>query len=560
MPESTGKYTDATDLSTMPLHDSKTKFYIVRHADYVSTNATRYRLTAETSRGNITIPQLGGSLLLHGRDSKFHVADYDVGGINLIYSSAEILTWQKSGPKMTLLLYGGQSETHEFALPIDVGRPSSTDGVKYRQSGEMQIIQWKVGPDRIVLHFDHLVVYLLWRNEAYNYWSLDLLEPEPINLYSSPSRLDGNSTVIVKAGYLLRAAAVEGSTLNLIGDVNATTEIEVVAAPVGCCNSITFNSATLKTGSCKDSRRLSAVVDYKTPPLDLPRLSQLDWRYLDSLPEIQPNYDDSRWKACNLTASNNPRNLTTPTSLYGGDYGYHSGSLIYRGHFVANGKESTVFLHTQGGSAFGHSVWLDSIFLGSFLGNASLADYNHTMAVSKGLQPGRRSVITVVIDHMGLDENFYADANPMKSPRGILDYSVSGHEQSSITWRMTGNFGGENYFDLSRGPLNEGAMFAERQGYHLPGAPVQHWANRSPLLAVDKAGIGFYATTFKLDIPRGYDVPLSIRLNTDSTTDNATNFRVQIFLNGFQFGKYGTCPPTTFILQATGAILGRMSG
>jgi len=69
-----------------------TSFYIVRHVDFTSIDETQYTLSLRTSVGTVKIPQLGGHLTLNGRDSKFHVIDYDVGGINLIYSSAEIFT------------------------------------------------------------------------------------------------------------------------------------------------------------------------------------------------------------------------------------------------------------------------------------------------------------------------------------------------------------------------------------------------------------------------------------------------------------------------------------
>lgn len=441
------------------------------------------------------------------------------------------------------MLYGGEHETHEFAIPLSVGQPSSKKNVKWQKKGNLQIVQWSVKPETTVLSFgEHLDVYLLWRNEAYKYWVLDLPAPQPLGSYTSPSRLKSDSdasVVIVKAGYLIRTAEVKGSHLSLTGDVNSTTDIDLISAPKGCCSSMSFNGASLRAAKCKETGRLRATVAYKTPHIALPNLSKLHWHYTDSLPEIQHSYNDAAWTKCNLKKSNNPRNLTTPTSLYAGDYGYHAGSLIYRGHFVANGKEETIYLHTQGGSAFGHSVWLNSVLLGSFVGNASLADYNSTLKIPNKLEKGKSMVITVVIDHMGLDENFYADISPMKNPRGILDYSVSGHANSSISWKMTGNLGGEHYIDHSRGPLNEGAMFAERQGYHLPGVPISRWQTRSPLQGIEKAGIGFFATTFNLDIPHGYDVPLNVRLNVDSTPSNATNFRVQIFVNGFQFGKYG---------------------
>lgn len=90
---SNGSYVDNAALAVTPLFGNKTNFYVVRHADYNSQASTNYKLTVSTSAGTISIPQLSPTLTLNGRDSKIHVTDYDVGGINILYCSAEIFTW-----------------------------------------------------------------------------------------------------------------------------------------------------------------------------------------------------------------------------------------------------------------------------------------------------------------------------------------------------------------------------------------------------------------------------------------------------------------------------------
>ncbi|KAG6855826.1 hypothetical protein H0H87_010439 [Tephrocybe sp. NHM501043] len=44
--------------------------------------------------------------------------------------------------------------------------------------------------------------------------------------------------------------------------------------------------------------------------------------------------------------------------------------------------------------------------------------------------------------------------------------------------------------------------------------------------------VGFFRTTFNLDLPKGYDVPLSIEF--DSTFGH---YRAQLYVNGWQMGK-----------------------
>lgn len=378
---------------------------MTRHSDYTSLDSTSYSFSVPTSLGNVSIPQLGGTLTLNGRDSKIHVTDYDVGGYNLVYSSADIYTHGASSEKRVLLLYGLAGETHEFAFPSQLGKPTvegDDSTVKIQTIGSAVAVQWDVTETRKVLHYgSNLDVYLLWRNDAFNYWVLELEAASPVGNYTSQTK----DTVIAKAGYLLRAASKSGTSLYLTGDLNATCTLEIIAGLPGS-NNIYFNGAKV-AGVESANGRLSATLTYSAPTLDIPDLSSLEWKYIDSLPEAQSTYDDSAWtKANHRNTTNDARDnwgtvftLKTPTSLVAGDYGYHTGSLIYRGHFTANGNESTLYLSTQGGSGFGHSVWINTTYLGSFDGAGVPSGVNQTLSIpSNSLSRGRNYVITVLID------------------------------------------------------------------------------------------------------------------------------------------------------------------
>ncbi|OTB06588.1 glycoside hydrolase family 35 protein [Hypoxylon sp. CI-4A] len=529
-----GVYTNTSELVATPLNGETTKYYVIRQADYKSLGSIKYSMVFQTSVGNLTVPQLGRALSLHGRDSKISVSDYPVGDVNLVYSSAEILSWKSYESKIVLLLYGGADETHEFAVPRALGCPTSEGaGFKCEIVGNLTVVQWDVEEGRKVLRFaSGLEVYLLWRNEAYTYWILDL----PALSSAVVSSNSTGTSVIVKGGYLIRNASIVDDSLYLVGDVNATTEIEVIGAPI-TPKRLFFNGDEINITK-SNSSLVSGIIDYVPPDIELPDLQSLDWRYIDSLPEISTSYDDGNWTSCALTSTNNTRKLTTPISLYASDYGYHCGSLMYRGHFTATGNESALVLGTQGGAGFGHSVWLDSTFLGSWAGSQS-STANQILSFPSQLQDGEDHVLTVLIDHMGLHENFEADGQGVREPRGILYYNVVGQSDPSlVSWKMTGNLGGEHYIDHSRGPLNEGAMWAERKGYHLPGAPIEEWTKRTPSQGLTSPGVGFFSTEFTLQIPAGYDVPISLRIGNSTNADVPQNFRLQLFVNGWQFGKY----------------------
>ncbi|RAH56230.1 beta-galactosidase [Aspergillus piperis CBS 112811] len=539
-----GIYTDTTSLAVTRLAGNPTNFYVVRHGELTSQELTSYKLRVNTTAGSLTIPQLGGTLSLNGRDSKIHLVDYNVGDVSLIYSSAELFTWKQTGSKSVVVLYGGEDELHEFAVPANLGKPTSIEGddLQIQQINSTTVIQWAVQPSRRVVHFGNtLEVHLLWRNEAYNYWVLDLPVPGAIGRHVSQSH--ANRSVIVKAGYLLRTAELSGTSLYLTGDINTTTTLELISAPQPV-TSIFFNNQSVQTSVT--SGRLTGTLTYHKPNINLPDLTTLNWHYLNTLPEVRdPTYNDDLWTPCTHTATANPRNLTTPTSLYASDYGYNGGSLLYRGTFTATGNESSLYLLTEGGYAYGYSIWLNNTFLTSWLGEPLYMFSNQTITFPSSLTPGTTYTLTILIDHLGNDENFPANGDFMKDPRGILDYTLHGRDdKSAISWKITGNFGGEHYADLSRGPLNEGAFFAERKGYHLPGAPVEKWTKRSPFegLPEDEApGVGFFATTFDLNIPDGYDVPISVVFENSTTVGDGSEparFRSELFVNGWQFGKY----------------------
>lgn len=163
-------------------------------------------------------------------------------------------------------------ETHEFAVPSELGLPSRVegDGVRSAQQSGSAVMQWDVQSSRRVVHFgETLEVHLLWRNEAYQYWVLDLPRPEPVGNFVSAARINGtDASVIVKAGYLLRNATVSANSLYLWGDVNQTTTIEVIAAPLTSGATLYFNGQQVKDAQSVEGR-LTGTITYSEPEIAL---------------------------------------------------------------------------------------------------------------------------------------------------------------------------------------------------------------------------------------------------------------------------------------------------
>ncbi|KAM0550254.1 hypothetical protein ACHAPJ_008923 [Fusarium lateritium] len=527
----TETFTNDTSLRVTQLAGKKsdTALYVVRHAAYESRDVVSYKWTISTSHGKLTVPYFDNALTMNGRDSKIHVADYDIGGNDLLYSSAEVLTWKKYEGKTVLVLYGGSGETHEAALTTK-SELETMEGKEPRthSSGGVVRFNWDISTDRTILKIGDVLVYLLDRNSAYQHF-VPLLTSGSRGAYgSSESNPDA---AIIRAGYLVRNVRLEGSTLDISADFNATTDVEVIGAPSGV-ESLKINGKSVKTATTKAGALLTTV-EYNAPSLNIPDLKTADWKYTNGLPEAYNDYDDSKWRAADNTKTNdNFVEQLTPTALYGSEYGFHSGYLIFRGHFKSSGKEEELAITTSGGYAFGSSVWLNSTYLGSWEGETDTFKKDSTYKLPFSLDEGKPYAITVVIDNNGRDMNFAVGVDSMKAPRGILDYNFGGTE---IDWKITGNLGGEDYEDRVRGPTNEGGSYPERQGWHQPGPPSDEWKSVSPAEGVSKPGVGFFTTEFDLDIPEGWDVPIDVLFKK---SDSKRKFRVQLFVNGWQFGKF----------------------
>ena len=83
--------------------------------------------------------------------------------------------------------------------------------------------------------------------------------------------------------------------------------------------------------------------------------------------------------------------------------------------------------------------------------------------------------------------------------------------------------------------MNEGGLFGEREGWHLPGFNTAHWTARdlSQGLPGGGAGIGFFVTTFELAFPRESDGFVSFVFEDDDSQP----YRALLFVNGWMFGK-----------------------
>ncbi|KAJ7058360.1 glycoside hydrolase family 35 protein [Mycena amicta] len=531
-------YSTSTDIFTTNLESPKTgvNFYVVRQLTNTKITDTDFKLSVNTTlEGTIVIPK-NGNLTLAGRESKIIVTNYPFGKSTLEYSTAEVLTWQTFDSLDTIVVYALAGHYVEIAV---VAAPK----VKISHAGSSTISAKVTGktitisgtPSGLsVITFGNTRIIVGDKKTASGLWAPRLSTTGLTNYDLTPDI----PSVMVFGPYLVRSATAHGSILQLTGDLNATTTLDIFAPrrfAAVTWNGLPVHVAPSDIGSLRGTVGFPASL----PKAKIPVLADLEWKCADSLPELDASFDDSTWTLANKTTTQRPQQPTGGKFvLYAGEYGYHAGQWVWRGHFT--GAATGVQLSVQGGFSFGYSAFINGHFLGSGQGSSHSQDgvdlLSPTFNFTADQLVDGDNVLTVIHDATGLNEDYNIN-DEHKTPRGIRGYKLLSANSNDFTeWRLAGNIGGENAPDFVRGPYNEGGYWFERVGAHLPGYDDSAWSSKScsPLTGITKAGVTAYRTTFTLNLPTGADIPLAFDFALDSTAP----YRTLIYVNGWQFGRF----------------------
>ncbi|KAK4508536.1 hypothetical protein PRZ48_002275 [Zasmidium cellare] len=513
--------------------DTNAAFYVTRHEYSPSTNISHFRLHVRTSVGELTVPRRG-RVTLNGVESKVLVTDFSIGssGKKLVYSTAEILTLADSGDRQVVVLWAPREETGEIMLAgasdwtVRSGNLSAVEQWQDAIVKDTSVVSFSVQSKPLVLDSANGVqLVVVDRETAYGFWAPNL-DADPL--------VWENSIVPVHGPYLVRSASIESSVVNIRADWNTSTTVEVwadVKVSQISVNGIQYESTRTPYGSliC----HLPASITTESVQESLPLLTE--WKVVDSLPEKFAEYDDSHWTEADHMWTPHPVPPATYPVLFADEYGYQAGNLLWRGRFTGDSgiaAPTAVHLRVIGGAGSGYSVYLNGDFLGAYLGNHTVRDGNVTLSFSNTtIKPGPENVLLVLQDTMGKDQREGA-----LDPRGILNatlISSAGDALDFTSWKVAGNAGGNDLIDPLRGTWNEGGLYAERLGWHLPGFDDNEWESGHPKDGFSGSGVQFYRTKFPLDMPQDHDASLAFEL----LTDGRAKLRAQLYVNGYQFGK-----------------------
>ncbi len=482
--------------------------------NYVSIDAIDLTVPATTQPTYPVVPQQPGTgISLNGRESKIIVANYNLGGNQLQYSTSEIMTNATIAGRDIAVLYGDQGSDGETVLRY-AAKPTVT------ATGGDVTTTWDAATGDLRLNYKHNGLIRVQITGGDHPLLLLLADTATANTFWRQDTAGG--PVLVRGTHLLRGATSDGSTLALTGDVATDGSIEVFSG----AQSVTWNGDPVATQST-DSGSLVGTVP-TAAPIALPALT--NWVHTEESPEAQPGFDDSTWQVADKTTTNSITAPGTLPVLFADDYGFHTGSTWYRGRFTGTGAETGITLSAQsGGGAAASSVWLNGTFLGS-----STSDGSKTYTFPAGaVKQGPDNVIAVLTVNMGHEED-YNESSGNKAARGLTAATLVGAPLNTVTWRLQGDRGGEDPIDPVRGPLNTGGLYGERAGYSLPGYPTDTWQPVTLPATDTTPGVSWYATDVTLNLPAGQDTSLGLTIS-----DNPSRkYRAEIFVNGWDMGNY----------------------
>ena len=220
-----------------------------------------FYLTAETQR---SVQRLNKVIHANSLPYKIHVTDYDIGGTTVLYSSGEILTWQRFSSRTIIIVHGFLGEIHETAFLSKASSAKQVQGDALKKTSfnnGIATINYQITASQAVVSIgDNLQLVILDRNAAFDFWV-----PE----------WEGGAA-IVKSPYLIRSAqSTNKGTLEIRGDLNQTkAEVEVFADD--SIRSVTYNG---KSVSVKKTAYGSLEFRLRTSKLEvsLPSLQILKW-------------------------------------------------------------------------------------------------------------------------------------------------------------------------------------------------------------------------------------------------------------------------------------------
>lgn len=244
------------------------------------------------------------------------MTDYAFGAkSSLLYSTASIFFAGTIDKRDVLFLFGDGDQSHEFTLSLagNTGVRASQADVKFstkQNSKGLTTVTVLPGVKGLVTVFESDSQLVLFSDPvtAATFWAPTI--PAASGDLKSFWQFGSNSTILIGGPYLVRNATITGSgQLALRGDLNASAMLTVIGP--SSVKSVSWNGESVSTdaaASASGNGRSSAIrtgrltTKVNTSGVKVPTLS--NWKFADSLPEVQASFSDADWTVANHTTTN----------------------------------------------------------------------------------------------------------------------------------------------------------------------------------------------------------------------------------------------------------------
>ena len=504
--------------------ETDARFLLVTHKPSNGQTNDDFTVTASLPDGRYVVP-----MTLNGFDAKWLVAGVDLAGQRLVYSTSEVQAVLPSARQPVVLIHGRKDEPGQTMLRFASAPTVTVLEGQVRSSfdaatGDLKLDYAHQGLARVKISGDgrpDLLLLIGEEKEAARFWR--------------------QGDVLVRGPALLRHARIERGQLMLTGDTREATPLELWSSqPV---RSVRWNGATVATrttasGGLEARSALPGPADFALPTLT-------NWRAAPGSPEAKPDFDDRDWQAIDnrAYASNTLRPDGQPNMLMDA-YGFHEGDVWYRGRFEGGPNAETIELFYGAGGAGMLQLFLD----GELVGQDELPT-GMPRPITTGMArftlpavartPGPH-VLSIMVRNNG--HNWNLDANDFhKEARGLVSASVGPRSgpgfSMPVAWKIQGRQGGEDFTDTVRGVANNGGLFGERNGWHLPQFDDKGWSAATVGQAL-QPGVTWYRTNFDLNVPQGQDASIALAFGDIDKPRSDTAYRVLIFVNGWHMGQF----------------------
>lgn len=492
------------------------------------------------------IPQQEGTYLtLHGRDALMLAADLKVGDHELYYSTSQPVKDMAVEGARLLTVTGVAGDAGETVLHY------ASEPTVETLDGEAPATVWDAETGTLRLNYVHdaatfrvsgggtdepLLLRITTRDAMAGLWSV---------AGAHDGAVEGpNAEVLVTGAHLVRTVAFDGATAHLTGSMTEAGKIAVHLPPG--VTEVTWNGEPLADVGTGPAGEVTGTVpgpaEVTTP--------ELTWRSAAENPEADPAFDDSAWAVADSTSAANRRQGPGPVQgvvLDSNHYRFYEGDVWYRAHYTAT-DAATISLTGNGGTGGpGHGrnsanmlVWVN----GHYAGAAMAEGRAKTFEIPAGATtPGEDVVVSVLVRNQGQNLD-WSDDGLSKQNRGLYDADLGA--AGAVTWKLQGARDGDTPLDTARTLYNNGGLYGERAGWHLPGYPDDAWPAAADLHAPEP-GVHWYRSSFDLDVPAGQDTAFALDVaSARFDAGRSDRARTVMFVNGWNVGTWvGNVGPQT---------------